>query len=684
MDRLHAAERAADLRSALRDPAPSVRQAASFGLAALEAEAPAGSESALLGALATEGDGATRAALLSDLGRIASDTAQPAFQAALAAATPLERTAACHGLGAVGLRGRAVDPSLLRLVAMTASADPDPGARLACCYALSRLPAPADSDADTVAVVVAALTRAARDPDAEVRLMAARAVVKYPSTPPELITTLCADTDWRVAAQGFRSLGRRSGVGSDGPYAAALRAALDRFAPAPALGPPPSTGRVASHLTTPTAHVLLVALEEAAGLATGVNVAPVADEALRRLSIPEATATRADGLAQCRAAKLVDLAHGWPQRVLRCGLGQVSDVERSITSAEVLQAATGDPAARAGSLLRLYEAGAAQVREAVLTAAASIDHPLSSRLLMRGLRDHDLGVVTSALEAVTAQPTRLLAVADAPSPVRPAAVPAALTQPPSDRPTPPPRLSTDARSAVLAAYATLAATDELEGLQAWLDAVAAVRDPELASTVRLLAANANVAVRLKAHETLDRLNLPPSDAHPAALANALRASEFPTPGERLSAVLTLQAGEVEIALLPEAAPATVARFVALAERHFYDGLRFHRVVPGFVVQTGDPRADGYGGPGYAQRCEDNRVPYERGTVGMALAGRDTGGSQFFVAQAAEPHLDGRYTAFGRVVRGMDLIDKLLVNDVLTSVRIIRDSGVAGIAGDSRR
>lgn len=676
--RLHDAERAPDLRSALRDPAPSVRQAASFGLAALEAEAPAGSESALLGALATEGDGPTRAGLVSDLGRIGSDAALPALQAALTAATPRERTAACHGLGALGLRGRAVDASLLRLVAAAAAADPDQGARLACCYALSRLPPPADADVDTAAVVVDALTRAAHDSNAEVRLMAARAVVKYPATPPEVLTGFCTDPDWRVAAQGFRSLGRRSAVGSDGPYAAALRTALDRFAPAPAVGPPPSTGRVASHLATPAAHVLLVALDEAAGVATGVNVAPVAEEALRRLSIPEATATRADGLAHCRAAKLVDLARGWPQRVLRCGLGQVSETERSITSAEVLQATTGDPAARAGYLLRLYEGAAAQAREAVLAAAATIDDPVTSRLLLRGLRDPDLGVVTSALEAVSAQPMRLLAVVDAPSPVRPAQLAALPTQPPSDRAAPAPRLSNDARAALRAAHATLAATDELEGLQAWLDAVAALRDPDLAATVRLLAVNANVAVRNKAQETLERLNLPASAAPAAALPNALRSSEFPTPEERLSAILTLPAGEVEIALLPEDAPATVARFVALAERHFYDGLRFHRVVPAFVVQTGDPRGDGYGGPGYAQRCEDNRVPYERGTVGMALAGRDTGGSQFFVAQAAQPHLDGRYTAFGRVVRGMDLIDQLLANDVLSSVRIVRSQVVSGV------
>ena len=128
--------------------------------------------------------------------------------------------------------------------------------------------------------------------------------------------------------------------------------------------------------------------------------------------------------------------------------------------------------------------------------------------------------------------------------------------------------------------------------------------------------------------------------------------------------------------LPANAPTTVARFIALADRGFFDGLRFHRVVAGFVAQGGDPRGDGYGGPGYTQRCEDNRIRYERGTVGMALAGRDTGGSQFFVTEAAQPHLDGRYTAFGRVTRGMELVDALVPNDVITRVRIVRGTGIA--------
>ncbi len=92
-------------------------------------------------------------------------------------------------------------------------------------------------------------------------------------------------------------------------------------------------------------------------------------------------------------------------------------------------------------------------------------------------------------------------------------------------------------------------------------------------------------------------------------------------------------------------------------------MAIHRVVPNFVVQAGDPRGDGEGGPGYTLRDEINMLPYLRGTVGMALDGADTGGSQFFITHSPQPHLDGRYTVFGRVVAGMDVVDRLQQWDV---------------------
>ncbi len=128
-------------------------------------------------------------------------------------------------------------------------------------------------------------------------------------------------------------------------------------------------------------------------------------------------------------------------------------------------------------------------------------------------------------------------------------------------------------------------------------------------------------------------------------------------------------GVIELELAIVDAPLTVANFVALARRNFFDGIAIHRVVADFVVQDGDPRGDGEGGPGYTIRDEINMRPYLRGTLGMALDWKDTGGSQFFITHSPQPHLDGRYTVFGHVVEGMDVVDRLLPGDVIRQVRI---------------
>jgi cyclophilin family peptidyl-prolyl cis-trans isomerase len=135
------------------------------------------------------------------------------------------------------------------------------------------------------------------------------------------------------------------------------------------------------------------------------------------------------------------------------------------------------------------------------------------------------------------------------------------------------------------------------------------------------------------------------------------------------AFLETDKGTIEIELAIADAPQAVRSFMALARKGFYAGLAIHRVVPDFVVQVGDPRGDGEGGPGYTIRDEINQRPYLRGTVGMALDWKDTGGSQFFITHAPAPHLDGRYTVFGHVVAGMDVVDRLVRWDVVRSVRI---------------
>ena len=138
------------------------------------------------------------------------------------------------------------------------------------------------------------------------------------------------------------------------------------------------------------------------------------------------------------------------------------------------------------------------------------------------------------------------------------------------------------------------------------------------------------------------------------------------------AVVHTNRGEIEIELLFGDAPLTVMNFMELAYDGFYDGLTFHRVVPNFVVQGGCPRGDGWGGPAHFIRCEYSDRPYERGTVGIATSDRDTGGSQFFIAHSPQPHLDARYTVFGEVLYGMDVVDRIVVGDLIEKV-IIKDA-----------
>jgi cyclophilin family peptidyl-prolyl cis-trans isomerase/HEAT repeat protein len=138
-------------------------------------------------------------------------------------------------------------------------------------------------------------------------------------------------------------------------------------------------------------------------------------------------------------------------------------------------------------------------------------------------------------------------------------------------------------------------------------------------------------------------------------------------GRKVTATLDTTKGPFTIEFLPEAAPLTVDNFVQLARRGYFNRVTFHRVVSNFVIQGGDPRGDGSGGPGYSIRCEINEVPYERAAVGMALSGKDTGGSHWFVTHSPQPHLDGGYTIFGRVVSGMDVVDNIARGDIIRKV-----------------
>jgi len=221
-------------------------------------------------------------------------------------------------------------------------------------------------------------------------------------------------------------------------------------------------------------------------------------------------------------------------------------------------------------------------------------------------------------------------------------------------------------------YRSLALPADLEGMTATLEALATIGDATARTVLRDALDASHPVVRETAAEGLssiiDSTVTAPRRPLPETLPidwDTLRALG---PAPRLT--LDTNRGTVVLELDPEQAPQTVQAITRFARAGRYDGVPFHRVVPNFVVQGGDfARRDGFGGPDAFLRTESTRIGHRRGTIGMASAGRDTEGSQFFVPHSLQPHLDGDYTAFGRVVRGMDVVDRLRVGDRIVEATV---------------
>ena len=216
----------------------------------------------------------------------------------------------------------------------------------------------------------------------------------------------------------------------------------------------------------------------------------------------------------------------------------------------------------------------------------------------------------------------------------------------------------DGRLAILRAiggYREPAATTMLE---------AALRDPD--HLVRRLAVD--LLHKRGATDVSSRIGIVRTDRPTEYYLRLARRLEQP-----VSARILTEKGVIEVDLFRRDAPMTVENLITLARRGYFDRLAFHRVVANFVIQGGDPRGDGEGGPGYQIRCEVNTRPYLRGTLGMALSGKDTGGSQFFITHSSQPHLDGGYTVFGQVRKGIEVVDQITRGDRISEIVIVERS-----------
>ena len=311
-----------------------------------------------------------------------------------------------------------------------------------------------------------------------------------------------------------------------------------------------------------------------------------------------------------------------------------------------------------------------------LPALAPLDRPRADTMLHAALRHDDMRVAAAAMQALTARWER----------TRPSTAGATFKRLSAAVHRGDPALlyhaapvladsafaSMGAADTLTATYRTLSTPDDLEGMTTVLEALGTLGGPTAETTLRDALDHPHHAVRNAAAQGLS-----------AATDSTVTAAAKPLPetpsidwgalqelGTHPRLVLETNRGTVTIELDTEQAPQTVQAITRFAQEGRYDGVPFHRVVPNFVVQGGDfARRDGFGGPGFFLRTEATRIGHRRGTVGMASAGTDTEGSQFFVSHSMQPHLDGSYTAFGQVTDGMDVVDRLRVDDRIESARV---------------
>jgi cyclophilin family peptidyl-prolyl cis-trans isomerase/HEAT repeat protein len=347
-----------------------------------------------------------------------------------------------------------------------------------------------------------------------------------------------------------------------------------------------------------------------------------------------------DRLPEVRAFAIRTLARIDPDALLTTLSGLDAEGDWTVRRAEAAALGTLPPARAQTRLRLLLEDRDFRVSSAAMNALAASKTPGADIVLLERLKADDF-----AIRAAAARGLAELKVA--------AGVPALV----------------QAFRAALGDSTYVARAAILEAL-AQLDPAAA--RPLLEEGLR----NKDWAVRVRAADLLQQAGADAAATQgairPAVAGRAIGEAEWRglvNPQYSPHAFIETDQGTIEVELAVLDAPLTVGNFIALARKGFFDGMAIHRIVPDFVVQAGDPRGDGEGGPGYSIRDEINMRPFLRGTVGMALDWADTGGSQFFITHSPQPHLDGRYTVFGHVVSGMDVVDHLVQWDVIRRVTI---------------
>jgi cyclophilin family peptidyl-prolyl cis-trans isomerase len=616
------------------------------------------------------------------LGRIGDPASLPLLASLLSDPAPLVRHEAAFALGQVGDAGAATT-----LAHALLARDPELRGRAA--EALARLSWPTPAERRAAGALVArrvlgnerciagmppaalgralrqawrfgagtaglpdALRRLATHPDDGVAEAATHAASRLADDEvASLLASALDDPRSRVAASAARGLGRIAAAGKGKAEAAAdLARHRDRLVAACAA--PDVATRVAALQALPSFEAPVD--DGVAMRALRANLAS-AEHGIQRAALALAAdwkvAAAAEDARRFVAGDRIDLVPEAAQALVAGrGVDALPDVRRLAASPDWRRRAAAAEAladARLGALPQALLAqdellgdADARVAAAALQAAVQSGRPDAARLALRHL-DHDDVVVRAVAASVVPQlVSQGLPRADATAALR-----GAIDRARADR-------DLDARISALEALVDVA-SDEARA-----DVIAATRDRDL-------------VVRRTARTLWDEVGggaAPPEmgvTATQRPLSFYLDAARAEAAGEPLTLTLATTRGEVAVRLAADVAPLTVRQLATLAREGYLDGLTFHRVVPEFVVQGGCPRGDGWGGPGRTLRCETHDGPYARGAVGMALSGKDTGGSQFFVTLSPQPHLEGRYTIFGSVDEdGMAVVDEILRFDVI--------------------
>ena len=591
----------------LKDVEASVRRAATFG-AGLSGDARL---LRFLVAALGDSDVETAANAAEALGKIGGKDATDALLAALA--KPAGPRAAC----ALALFRRPEARTVAALLAVFAEDSSAPELRRAVVYALARKPQ--REAAPALRAVLRKGNEGPNAPSSEEVAWAARGlgILEDEKSMGDLVR-LAASRDISVSVQALTALNSLSKKIPVSPGDEVTRSALD-VALVRANDPLPGVAIAGLRLlgALPDSPASRAALEE--NLLRKGWRGQTALVSLTRLD-----AVRAPGAAAAR----IDAA-------LVAGT-----LELHLGAAESLQFFEGDGPPKPLATALLADR-AVRVRAAALSSLSKRQSPRLSTWLLAGLVDRDPAVRDVALDAA-----------------------APLLE----------KGSADLKRAWSAAFDRAFGSGEPDFTVGALDAAAARGDSGRA----LVAAHANdpdAVTREKARRLLvEKYESSAASFRPIPVATRLSTEDYERVARAanesfLEAEIATARGAFRMELLAEDAPFTVESFRALAEKHFFDGMVIHRVVPDFVVQAGDPRGDGSGGPLYAIRDEINAARYTRGAVGMALSGADTGGSQWFVALSSQLHLDGGYTVFGRVLEGWDVLDRIEQDDRLVSVRV---------------